>query len=220
MDLTNPIDFIITLISFIASVGTIITIIFPNETYPFISWIRNKFNKRLFSKQSLSITLYKNYFCDEITVEDFKRNLKSAFSDYGFRSEYENGILAGNLNRMNFHIELIIDDPTIHNDFILVKQISKVKFKDLNKLINVMFDLYDDFQKIDFIKEYDNQINFIIGSDKFANNKFIKEFGDNIHFNDFAVNKFKNKYELNITAVNNQESIKKVNDIIIGFIEI
>ena len=83
-----------------------------------------------------------------------------------------------------------------------------------------MFDLYDDFQKIDFIKEYDDQINFIIGSDKFANNKFIKEFGDNIHFNDFAVNKFKNKYELNITAVNNQESIKKVNDIIIGFIEI
>lgn len=220
MDLTNPIDFIITLISLIASVGTIITILFPNESYPFISWVRNKFNKHLFSKQSLKVTLYKNYYCDEISCQEFKKDIKYKFSDYGFKSEYEMGIISGNLNRMNFHIELIIDDPTIHEEYILVKQVSEIKFKDLYNLINVMFDLYDDFEKIDYVKEYDDKINFIIGSDKFANNKFIKEFGDNIHFKNFAVNKFKNQYELTITGINNQESIKKINDIILDFIEI
>lgn len=220
MTLLSLLENLFKYIGIFSTLLTIISYFLPTETYPIVKWIRNKFNRRLFYKQNLTIKLYKNYYCDEISHQELKKVLKSKFYKYDIISEYENGVISAKLNRMNFNIMLKIDDPSIHEEYILIKQVAEVKFKELSELINVMFDLYDDFEKLDYLKEYDDKINFIIGSDKFTNNKFIKEFGDNINFKDFAVTKFKDNYELNITAVNNQESIKKVNNIIIEFIEI
>ncbi len=214
------IELILAFIGGISSILTVVSYFFPTTTYPITQWLRNIVNKRLFAKQTMKIILYKNYCYNNIEHELLRSNLKKKFSKFNFISEYEDGIIKGKLNRQKFNIEIIIDDPKPNDGLILFKQEIEITFKELYKAINVMFDVYRDFEKLDDINEYDNRINFIVDSDSFSNSKFIKDFGDEIQFENFSVKKFKEKYEITITDEDNQEAIDKIEKIIMNFIEI
>ncbi|MDO5849293.1 MAG: hypothetical protein Q4P18_07145 [Methanobrevibacter sp.] len=211
------IEFIFAIIGFIGSIFTIISVIFPTQSYPIVKWIHNWINKRLLSKNEFQIILQHSFnISEDIEYDDFKENLKRLLKEYDFHPDIDYPYIYGNLKRRNHHISIRIDLPIEEN--ILIKQEINIPFRNLKDGINTLFDIYRDFQKLDYIHSINQKTQFILSSNILSKSNLIKIFGDSIKCDDFEVTKFNNKYELHFLELDNQEAIDKIVTVILSFI--
>ncbi|MDO5827289.1 MAG: hypothetical protein Q4Q19_03405 [Methanobrevibacter sp.] len=208
-------------IGFISSILTILSFFFPESAIPLISLKRNYYNKRLLYNKDLEIIVEKNFRCNnEIAPNVLKSDLKQIFSDFNFKSEIELMEILGNMERLKFHINSIVEIPEEENDIFIFKQKTNIKFKELYKGFNVLFENFRAFETIDYISIYDDRVSISIQSNMLLKNRLINIFGEYINGENFSINKNDEGYTIILVGLDSPETIEKIKEILVSFVEI
>lgn len=220
MDFNWLINFM-AFIGFVSSILTILSSIFPESAIPIISLIRNYYNKRLLYNKDLEIIVEKNFCCNkEITPNILKSDLKEIFVDFNFKSEIEVMEILGNMERLKFHINSIVEIPSEKKDIIIFKQKTNIKFKDFYKGFNVLFENFRAFETIDYLSSYDDRVSISIQSNMLLKNRIINIFGEYINGENLSINKNDDGYNINLVGLDSPETIEKIKDILVSLVEI
>ncbi|WP_304105262.1 hypothetical protein [Methanobrevibacter ruminantium] len=220
MDFNWLINFM-AFIGFVSSILTILSSIFPESAIPIISLIRNYYNKRLLYNKDLEIIVEKNFCCkNEITPNMLKSDLKEIFAGFNFKSEIELMEILGNMERLKFHINSIVEIPTEEKEIIIFKQKTNIKFKDFYKGFNVLFENFRAFETIDYLSIYDDRVSISIKSNMLLKNRFINIFGEYINGENLSINKNDEGYNIILVDLDSPETIEKIKDILVSLVEI
>ena len=141
------------------------------------------------------------------------------FKHYGLISDMNGNIIKGNLKRRNFPIyskfRIPLDDETnLH-----FTQNVDVSFEKFTDCMLSLFDNIREFSKLDYISNFDNDVNIRVKTSFFNKNKLVSLLGDKI-FGNFSIITKDGEVILIYNGELNAESIDFIKEIILALADI
>ncbi len=168
----------------ISSLGVIVTLIcfiYPEGAYPIISFAFKKIKERKLKKSMLNITLIYDYDCNILNeVPNYKDDIDILFKHYGLISDMKGNLIKGNLKRRNFPIYSKFRIPLDNETNLHFTQNVDVSFEKFDDCMLSLFDNVRELSKLNYISNFDNEVNIRVKTSFFNKNKLVNLLGNRI----------------------------------------
>ena len=169
------------IISSLSVIVTLFCFIYPEGAYPIISFAFKKIKERKLKKSVLNITVIYDYDCNiHNQVPNYKEDIDKLFKHYGLISDMNNNIIKGNLKRRNFPIYAKFRIPLHDETNLHFTQNVEVSFEKFDDCMLSLFDNVRELSKLNYISNFDNEVNIRIKTSFFNKNKLVNLLGDEI----------------------------------------
>ncbi len=208
------------IISTLSVIVTLFCFIYPNGAYPIISFAFKMIKERRLKKSILHITLIYDYDCKmSNAVHNYKEDIDMLFKHYGLISDMKGNIIKGNLKRRNFPIYSKFRIPLEDETNLHFTQNVEVPFERFGDCMLSLFDNIREFSKLDYISNFDNEVNIRVKTSFFNKNKLVSLLGDKILGN-FSIITKDGEVILIYNGELNAESIDFIKEIILALADI